>query len=125
MSSEFSTPSLPNDQEMVYCVHVFCCINRRPETHRRGCCCSKSSESLANYMCRRSMAKARGNSIRINLSGCLNMCEYGPAMVIYPEGIWYRYESESDIEEIFDKHVLRGEHVTRLLIKPDMSKLHR
>jgi (2Fe-2S) ferredoxin len=71
------------------------------------------------------MATARDKSIRINLSGCLNMCEYGPAMVIYPEGIWYRYETEFDIEEIFNKHVLRGEHVTRLLIKPDLSKLHR
>ena len=71
------------------------------------------------------MATARGKSIRINLSGCLNMCEYGPAMVIYPEGVWYRYENEFDIKEIFDKHVLRGEHVMRLLIKPDLSKLHR
>lgn len=53
------------------------------------------------------------------------MCEYGPAMVIYPEGVWYRYESEFDVEEILDKHILRGEQVTRLLIKPDLSKLHR
>lgn len=125
MPTEFSTPPLPRDQEVVYSVHVFCCTHRRPETHRRGCCGSKSSESLANYMCRRGMAKGRGKSIRINLSGCLNMCEYGPAMVIYPEGVWYRYESELDIEEILDKHIYRGEQVTRLLIKADLSKLHR
>lgn len=125
MPIEFTTLRLSSEQEMVYSVHVFCCTYQRPETHRRGCCGSKSAESLANYMCRRGMAKARGQSIRINLSGCLNMCEYGPAMVIYPEGVWYRYETEFDIEEIFDKYVLRGEPVTRLLIKPDLSKLHR
>ena len=125
MTIESSMLQLPAHQELIYEVHVFCCTNRRPETHRRGCCGSKGSESLANYMCRRGMATARGKSIRINLSGCLNMCEYGPAMVIYPEGVWYRYETEFDIKEIFDKHVLRGEHVTRLLIKPDLSKLHR
>lgn len=114
-----------SDPEPVYEVHVFCCINERPATHRRGCCASKGSESLANYMCRRGMVTARGRHIRINLSGCLNMCEYGPVMVIYPEGVWYRYETESDIEEILDRHVLRGERVQRLLVTPDLSRMHR
>ena len=114
---------LPDDPKPVYEVHVFCCVNQRPETHRRGCCASKDSERLANYMCRLGMVKAAQSRIRINLSGCLNMCEYGPAMVIYPEGIWYRYESEADIEEILDKHVIRGQRVQRLLLAPDLERI--
>ncbi len=115
---------LPDDPESAYEVHVFCCTNQRPATHRRGCCGSKNSQSLGNYMCRRAMVTASQRSIRINLSGCLNMCEQGPAMVIYPEGVWYRYETEADIEEILDRHVVRGERVPRLMIT-DFSRVHR
>jgi (2Fe-2S) ferredoxin len=70
------------------------------------------------------MVTAAQRHIRINLSGCLNLCEFGPAMVIYPEGVWYRYETDTDIEEILDRHVVRGERVERLLIR-DFSRLHR
>lgn len=114
---------LPDDPEPVYEVHAFCCVNQRPATHRRGCCASKDSLRLADYMCRLSMVKAAQRRIRINLSGCLNMCEYGPAMVIYPEGIWYRYESEADIDEILTRHVIRGERVQRLLLAPDPARV--
>jgi (2Fe-2S) ferredoxin len=114
----------PDDPAFVYEVHVFCCTNQRPATHRRGCCASKGSQALADYMCRRAMVTAAQRQIRINLSGCLNLCEFGPAMVIYPEGVWYRYETDSDIAEILDRHVVRGERVERLLIR-DFSRLHR
>lgn len=114
---------LPDDPEPVYEVHVFCCVNRRPDTHRRPCCARKDSERLANYMCRLGMVKAAQRVIRINLSGCLNMCEYGPAMVIYPEGIWYRYETEADVEEILSSHVMRGRRVHRLMLAPDPARL--
>jgi (2Fe-2S) ferredoxin len=114
----------PDDPAFVYEVHVFCCTNQRPTTHRRGCCGSKGSQALADYMCRRAMVTAAHRHIRINLSGCLNLCELGPAMVIYPEGVWYRYETDADIEEILDRHVVRGERVERLMIR-DFSRLHR
>ena len=116
---------LTSDPEPVYEVHVFCCTHQRPPTHRRGCCASKGAQSLANYMCRRGIVTARGQNIRINLSGCLNLCEYGPVLVVYPEGVWYRYETERDIEEIVDRHVRRNERVQRLLVTPDLSRLHR
>ena len=115
---------LPDDPEPVYEVHVFCCTNQRPATHRRGCCASKGSQALADYMCRRAMVTAAQRRIRVNVSGCLNLCELGPAMVIYPEGVWYRYETDADIEEILYRHVVRGERVERLMIR-DFSSVHR
>jgi (2Fe-2S) ferredoxin len=62
--------------------------------------------------------------IRINHAGCLNVCEHGPVMVIYPDGIWYRYETEADVEEILRSHVVNGVPVARLRLEIDPATLH-
>tara|TARA_B100000029_G_scaffold480826_1_gene529259 strand:+ start:19594 stop:19803 length:210 start_codon:yes stop_codon:yes gene_type:complete len=59
------------------------------------------------------------NDIRINASQCLDRCERGPVLVIYPEGVWYRCESKEDIEEILRVHLVEGGRVGRLLIEND------
>ena len=109
--------------EPVYRVHVFCCTNNRPDTHRRGSCAGRGSKALCDYMCRLGMAIG-ARRIRINHAGCLNVCEHGPVMVIYPEGIWYRYETERDIDDILRSHVIRGVPVDRLRLTIDPSTLH-
>ncbi len=55
--------------------------------------------------------------IRVNNSGCLERCEFGPALVIYPEGIWYHYENKQDVDEILIRHLIQGEKVKRLILK--------
>ena len=93
--------------------HVFCCTNRRPEGHTLGCCASKGAETLRNYM----KARARELGIaatRINAAGCLDRCADGPVMVVYPEGIWYRYDSQADVDAILQEHLIGGQPVTRL-----------
>ena len=74
-------------------------------------------------MCRLGMAIG-ARRIRINHAGCLNVCEHGPVMVIYPEGVWYRYETEKDIEDILRSHVVGGVPVERLRITIDPATLH-
>ena len=54
--------------------------------------------------------------IRINASGCLDKCELGPTVVIYPEGIWYTIKSEEDVEAIINEHILKGKTVKHLLM---------
>jgi (2Fe-2S) ferredoxin len=54
--------------------------------------------------------------IRINTAGCLDRCELGPVIVIYPEETWYSYLDREDIDEIIEKHLKNGERVERLLI---------
>ena len=77
------------DDEPFYKTHVFFCTNERPDGHPRGCCKARGSIKLRNYM--KAKAKALGlDRIRINSSGCLDRCELGPTLVVYPEGIWYR-----------------------------------
>lgn len=57
--------------------------------------------------------------VRINLSGCLDRCELGPNMVVYPDGVWYHYTSRADVDEILARHVRDGGRVERLMLKPE------
>ena len=105
------------DTPLYYQTHIFCCTNKRPDGHERGCCASKGSETLRNYMKRR--AKELGLSdTRVNGAGCLDRCELGPCIVIYPEGVWYAPKTKEDIDEILTTHVQRGRRVERLLLPP-------
>ena len=113
----------PSDMELFYEVHVFCCVNERPPKHRRGCCSGKGSRQLCDYMCRRAMALGL-DRVRVNHAGCLNRCELGPTMVIYPEGVWYTYRDEKDIDEILRSHVKGGVLIERLLLRPDEGPRH-
>ena len=58
-------------------------------------------------------------NVRFNAAGCLDRCEFGPNMVIYPEGVWYHFESQADIDEILETHLKDGGRVTRLMLQPD------
>jgi (2Fe-2S) ferredoxin len=110
---------VPTDPPLYFAEHVFCCTNRRPDGHPRGSCAAKDSEKLRNYM--KVRAKELGlKGTRINSAGCLDRCELGPSMVIYPEGVWYRYDNTADIDEILQKHVVEGGRVERLLMPPEI-----
>jgi (2Fe-2S) ferredoxin len=110
----------PSDPRPYYKTHIFCCTNTRPAGHPRGCCTEKGSEKLRNYM--KARAKELGIAdARVNAAGCLDRCELGPTMVIYPEGIWYSYRDTADIDEILEKHVIGGGRVERLMLQPDQK----
>lgn len=54
--------------------------------------------------------------MRVNLAGCLDRCELGPSLVIYPEGVWYGIESTADVDRILERHVLEDERVPELMM---------
>ena len=54
--------------------------------------------------------------VRINQAGCLDRCEEGPVLVVYPDGVWYTYVDQEDVDEIIDKHLVNGVIVERLRI---------
>jgi (2Fe-2S) ferredoxin len=101
-----------------YKSHVFCCINERAPGHRRGCCKERGGAKLRDYMKTRAR-ELKINRVRINQSGCLDRCELGPVLVIYPEGIWYTYQTKEDVDEILQTHLIDGQVVSRLLLDPD------
>jgi (2Fe-2S) ferredoxin len=103
------------DPPYFYRAHVFCCVNERPAGHPRGCCKEKGSEALRNFM--KARAKELGLlDVRINQSGCLDRCELGPSVVIYPEGIWYTVRTTEDVDDILIRHLIGGERVERLMM---------
>ena len=106
----------PTDPGPYYDAHVFCCTNKRPAGHPRGCCSDKGSEELRDYM--KSRARDLGlKKVRINNAGCLDRCELGPSVVIYPEGIWYQVATKEDFDEVLQKHLVEGGRVERLMLQ--------
>ena len=104
-------------------IHVFCCVNERPPGHHRGSCSARGSIALQEYMKARGKELKINQRIRTNKCGCLDRCELGPVMVIYPEGTWYHYRSREDIDEILDSHVTHGRLVERLLLRTEQKVL--
>lgn len=100
---------------LFYRCHVFCCVNERPEGHLRGSCARKNAVRLRDYM--KARAKELGLAdVRINSAGCLDRCELGPTMVIYPEGVWYRCATREDIDAVLTEHLQAGRPVPRLML---------
>lgn len=98
-----------------YAAHIFVCCNRRPDGHARGSCAAQGSEKLRDYMKVRTKELGLAG-VRVNLAGCLDRCELGPCMVVYPEGIWYKIASPADVDEVLEAHVRDGGRATRLLL---------
>ena len=102
--------------------HVFVCTNDRGPDAPRPSCARSGSEKLRDYMKAATRAAGVGN-VRINASGCLDRCELGCTMVIYPEGVWYHYETRADIDEIIETHLRQGSRVSRLMLSHDQTEL--
>ncbi len=112
----------PLERQLYYRCHIFMCINERPSGHPRGCCKARGSEPLRNYL--KAKAKALGlDDVRINASMCLDRCELGPTLVMYPKGVWYTYRTKADLDEILETDVIGNRRVKRLQLKPDQTEL--
>ena len=96
--------------------HVFFCCNERDAPDK--CCASAGAAKMQKYAKDRvkSLNLSGPGKVRINRSGCLDRCEEGPCLVVYPEAVWYTYVDRDDIDEIIDRHVVNGEVVERLRI---------
>ncbi len=98
--------------------HVFFCLNRRDDG--RACCGAHDAERLQGHA--KSRIKQLGlngrGMVRVNKAGCMDRCDEGPCLVVYPEAVWYTYVDEQDIDEIIDRHLIGGEPVERLRL-PD------
>ncbi|TAN58673.1 MAG: (2Fe-2S) ferredoxin domain-containing protein [Rhodospirillales bacterium] len=106
---------LPDDPPMPFRAHLFMCTNRRPPGHPWGSCGEKGSQELAEHL--KATYKDMGlEDARVTLSGCLGRCDKAPALVIYPEGVWYTVNSPADVEEVLKSHLAKGERVKHLMV---------
>ncbi len=97
--------------------HIFFCTNRREDG--RACCAAASAERLQAHA--KAKVKELGLSgagkVRVNKAGCLDRCDLGPVAVVYPEGVWYTFVDEQDIDEIVESHLRDGLPVERLKLE--------
>jgi (2Fe-2S) ferredoxin len=102
--------------ESYYRYHVFFCVNQRESG--QACCADKGAVAMRDYAKARvkQLGLAGPGKVRINQAGCLDRCAQGPNIVVYPEGIWYHYANQQDIDEIIDQHLVHGRPVERLRI---------
>lgn len=100
-----------------YAHHVFFCCNQRDPAERTSCNI-KGASKMRDYAKQRikELGLAGKGKVRINQAGCLDRCEEGPCIVIYPEAVWYTYVDRDDIDEIIEEHVRHGRIVERLKI---------
>ena len=105
--NDMTTASTATEPAPFFDVHIFVCCNRRPDGHARGSCAARGSESLRDYMKAR-VKEARIPHARVNMAGCLDRCEEGPCIVIYPEGVWYRIETRGDVDAVIEQHLVGG-----------------
>lgn len=97
--------------------HLFFCTNKREGERRPSCanCGSVKMRAHAKQKIRK-LGLAGPGGVRVNSAGCLDRCEEGPVLVIYPEGTWYTYVDEEDLDELIEEHVVAGREVARLKI---------
>ncbi len=99
-----------------YKYHVFFCTNQRDDG--RACCQDFDALDMRQYL--KTAVKESGLSgpggVRVNTAGCLDRCELGPVIVVYPDDIWYTYVDKQDLDEILSEHLKKDHVVERLLI---------
>src|SRR5262245_33887451 len=98
--------------------HVSVCINERAEGHPKGCCKQRGGAEVRDRLKAELGARGLAKVIRANNAGCLDQCENGVTVVVYPEQVWYGHVTVEDVPEIIEKHLIGGEPVARLLL-PD------
>ena len=96
--------------------HIFVCENVRDPADPRGCCAAKGSVEIREALKAETKKHGLKGVVRVNKAGCLDQCAQGPAIVVYPEGVWYGHVTIDDVTEIVDSHILKGEPVERLRI---------
>ena len=96
--------------------HIFVCTNTREPGHPRGSCNASGSAELHQLFKTGVAVRGLKGRVRANKAGCLDQCEHGPNVVIYPEAVWYGHVTPTDVDEILDSHVLGGRPVERLMI---------
>jgi (2Fe-2S) ferredoxin len=111
--------------------HLFICTNRRDPSSPRGCCDPEGKAELQGLFKEKLKTLGLHRRIRANKSGCLDQCEHGPTVVVYPEGVWYGRVRKEDVDEIIRDHIVGGAPVERLRLPegcintPECDHRHR
>ncbi|NRT55379.1 (2Fe-2S) ferredoxin domain-containing protein [Sphaerotilus uruguayifluvii] len=98
--------------------HVFVCSQQRPPGHPRGSCAANGAAPLLQAFWGELQRRQAYEQVAVTYSGCLGPCDGGPNVLVYPEGVLYQGVKVEDVGELFDRHLLGGEVVDRLVAPP-------
>jgi (2Fe-2S) ferredoxin len=99
---------------MKYKKHIFICTNQRAADAAKPSCGEERGMELVSEFKRQIKAKGLNVDIRAQKTGCLDVCDFGPALVVYPEGVFYGHVALSDVTEIVESHLVNDIVVERL-----------
>lgn len=101
---------------MIFDIHIFVCTNQRTGTERLSCGEAHGLELVTEF--KKQIKDLKTNlTIRAQRAGCLGICDFGPTVAIYPEGIFYVGVKKEDVNEIVQSHLINKKPVERLLLK--------
>ena len=94
--------------------HVYACQQEKPGTSL-PCCSARGSAQVLEELRKELAAQGLMNDVQVTTCGSLGMCERGPNMVVYPEGIWYSGVQVADVPELVREQVVNGRPLERLV----------
>lgn len=96
--------------------HIFVCTSCRMNGQQKGLCYSKESVDIVQRLIEAIEDLDLSGEVMITNTGCFGICNQGPIMVVYPEGVWYGAVTEEDIDRIVEQHIINGLPVEELRI---------
>jgi (2Fe-2S) ferredoxin len=105
----------------VFDKHIFICANERPAGASRLSCGEQHGMQLVEEFRKHLREKKLPLRIRAQKAGCLDICDHGPTVAIYPEGVFYVNVQISDVIDIIDQHIIGNNPVERLRFRRKQS----
>jgi (2Fe-2S) ferredoxin len=96
--------------------HIFVCTNSREPGSARPSCAHSGSNDLHTLFKDKVKDAGLKATVRANKAGCLDQCEHGPTVAVYPEAVWYGFVKPEDVDEIVSEHIVSGRPVERLML---------
>ncbi len=94
-------------------LHVYACQQEKPGG--APCCSARGSAAVLDALRKELGAQGLASEVQVTTCGSLGMCERGPNVVVYPEGVWYAGVQVADVPEIVREHFRGGRPVARLV----------
>jgi (2Fe-2S) ferredoxin len=102
---------------MVFEKHIFICVNQREPGAARRSCGEAHGLEIVDAFKKRLKELNLPIKLRAQKAGCLDICDFGQTVVIYPEGIFYVGVEQGDVEEIIQEHLIHNRPVQRLILE--------
>ena len=102
---------------MIYDKHIFICTNQRAADAARRSCGEAHGMTIVEAFKKKLKEKNLPVKLRAQKSGCLDICDFGQTIVIYPEGVFYVGVELADVDEIIEEHIINNRIVERLKLE--------